>query len=313
MSRTFGLIAPIAVMLSVSTGTALCETITYHYTGTVVNTNSIGPGPSLGTVQPVIGDEFSGTITYDLDAPGTPNGPYMGYGSQIPPAKMTFTIRGETFEGSEAVGITVFNDAASQIEEMTADGVTLSMGTTTPLELNFLLRVEDTSRAVLNDVDLPAWIPLERFDLRQFDVFVIEGGFAQQVVWGTVRTLKPVAITATIDIRPRRFPAQIERAGDDTVAVAILTRSGNEQSRFDALRVDPNTVRFGETGSEAAPVRHAQRDVDGDGDTDLLLFFEIEETGIGCGSISGMLTGLTFRGRLVRGVDSIIVAPCAVH
>jgi hypothetical protein len=57
--------------------------------------------------------------------------------------------------------------------------------------------------------------------------------------------------------------------------VAIFTVNG-----FDATSVDPNTVRFGAIGIEAAPINVVLRDVDGDGDGDMVVRSEIQNTEI---------------------------------
>ncbi len=53
------------------------------------------------------------------------------------------------------------------------------------------------------------------------------------------------------------------------IPVAILTTG-----TFDASTVNPATVRFGATGTEAAAVHSALEDVDGDGDLDMILLSE---------------------------------------
>jgi hypothetical protein len=62
------------------------------------------------------------------------------------------------------------------------------------------------------------------------------------------------------------------------INVAIFSVNG-----FDATKVDPNTVRFAATGTEAAPIHVGRRDVDGDGHRDMVVRFEIQDTGIKCG------------------------------
>ena len=87
--------------------------------------------------------------------------------------------------------------------------------------------------------------------------------------------------------------------------MAILTTDS-----FDATTVDPTTVRFGATGTEAAPVQAALEDVDLDGDTDMILHFNTQDTGIQCGDTSASLTGETFSGQAIEGSDSIRTAGC---
>ena len=52
------------------------------------------------------------------------------------------------------------------------------------------------------------------------------------------------------------------------------------------------------------------RDVDRDGDTDLLLLFRIRETGIAFGDTEVWLTGTTYAGRDIIGSDSIKTVGC---
>jgi hypothetical protein len=74
--------------------------------------------------------------------------------------------------------------------------------------------------------------------------------------------------------------------------------------------VDPVTVRFGSTGTEATPVRDALKDVGGDGYTDMILHFNTQDTGIKCGDTSASLTGETFGGQAIQGSDSIETVGC---
>jgi len=87
--------------------------------------------------------------------------------------------------------------------------------------------------------------------------------------------------------------------------VAILTTDS-----FDATTVDPTTVLFGPTGTEAAAVHSALEDVDGDGDIDLILHFNTQATGIQCGGTSASLTGETLSGQMIEGSDSVKTAGC---
>ena len=89
------------------------------------------------------------------------------------------------------------------------------------------------------------------------------------------------------------------------IPVAILTTD-----TFDAATVDETTVLFGATGTEAAPVHSVLEDDDGDGDTDMILHFEIQGTGIACGDTSASLTGETFGGQAIEGSDSIRTVKC---
>lgn len=126
------------------------------------------------------------------------------------------------------------------------------------------------------------------------------GGSLRVVTSPPIRTVK-------IDVKPGSFPNSVNPRSRGRTPVAILTSDG-----FDATTVNPATVRFGPSGAEAAPVHSALDDVDGDGDLDLVLHFKTRATGIQCGDASVVLTGETFGGQAVRGVDSIRTVGCKV-
>lgn len=91
-----------------------------------------------------------------------------------------------------------------------------------------------------------------------------------------------------IDIKPGNEDNSINLKSNGVIPVAILTTSD-----FDALTVDPSTVRFGKTGTEAAPMHEGGHveDVDKDGDNDLLFHFRTQETGLQEGDTEAYLTG----------------------
>lgn len=82
--------------------------------------------------------------------------------------------------------------------------------------------------------------------------------------------------------------------------VAVLTTT------FKATPIDAGTVRCSATGTESTPVAFALRDVDNDGDSDMLLHFRIKETGISCGDRFAVLAGETMSGQNISGADSIV-------
>ena len=112
-------------------------------------------------------------------------------------------------------------------------------------------------------------------------------------------------IPVAIDIKPGSFPNSINPSDHGVVPVAILTTP-----TLDAATVDPGAVRFGAAGTEAAPVHAALQDVDGDGDLDMILQFNTQDTGIVCGTTVGVLTGKTLGGRAIKGSDSVKTPSC---
>ncbi len=111
-----------------------------------------------------------------------------------------------------------------------------------------------------------------------------------------------------IDVKPRSEANKINPKSKNSINVAILSVDG-----FDATTVDPKTVRFGATGTEASPIRVVKRDPDHDDDRDLVLRFEIRDTEIECGDTSATLTGQTFDGIPIIGSSPIQTVSCKKH
>ena len=74
--------------------------------------------------------------------------------------------------------------------------------------------------------------------------------------------------------------------------------------------VDPSLVRFGASGTEAAPVTVARRDVNRDDQRDLVLRFKIQDLGIECGATSLTLTGKLLDGQPIIGSAAITTTGC---
>jgi hypothetical protein len=119
------------------------------------------------------------------------------------------------------------------------------------------------------------------------------------------QTLVEPTLQVNIDIKPGGFPNSVNPGSSGVIPVAILTTA-----IFDATTVDPATVRFGATGTEAAPRQSALEDVDGDGDIDLILHFRTQTTEIQCGDAVASLTGETFSSQMIQGSDSISTVGC---
>jgi hypothetical protein len=106
-----------------------------------------------------------------------------------------------------------------------------------------------------------------------------------------------LCVPIQIDIKPGSYPNSINLKSQGMVSVAVLTTDF-----FDATAVDPVTVLF----ASAAPVRWATEDVDGDGDLDLVLHFEIQGLNLTAKSTAAKLTGRTLDGVYwIEGMDSV--------
>ena len=113
------------------------------------------------------------------------------------------------------------------------------------------------------------------------------------------------AAIVLIDIKPGSFPNSINPRSRGVVPVAIRTTDA-----FHAFTVNPFTVRFGRTGTEAAAKHVTFEDIGRDRKFDMILHFETEDTGIKSGGTSASLTGHTWGGKAIHGSDSIQTVGC---
>ncbi len=109
----------------------------------------------------------------------------------------------------------------------------------------------------------------------------------------------PPVIEVDVEVKPGSDPAPVNTTSNGVTPVAILTTDD-----FDATSVDPATVCFGDDCTEKHGTGHLE-DVDGDGDTDLVMHFETQQTGIEPGDTEVCLTGETFDGDDIEGCDEI--------
>ena len=109
----------------------------------------------------------------------------------------------------------------------------------------------------------------------------------------------------SVDIRPKSDANRINPNSTNNINVAIFSTNG-----FDATTVNVNTVRFGATGTEAAPIHVALRDINEDGLFDMVVRFQIQNTGIKCEDTSAILTGQTNNGVSFIGSNPIKTVQC---
>ena len=113
-----------------------------------------------------------------------------------------------------------------------------------------------------------------------------------------------------IDIHPWKRVNKINPCSKGAVYVTIFTTKTEDGDplSFDATKVDPDSVRGGP--AKATPIGHLLRDIDWDGDKDLLVLFWIKEMGISFGETEATLTGSTYDGHPFQGTDSIKTVGC---
>jgi hypothetical protein len=115
-----------------------------------------------------------------------------------------------------------------------------------------------------------------------------------------------VSGTVPIDIMPGKDINNINLQAGGRIQIAIL--SVGEFFNAPAL-INPLSLKFGprEANIIGAP---SVRDIDHDGDDDLLVKFLIEQSGIVCGQLNAFLFGETFEFGFVNGFDSINTFKC---
>ena len=111
--------------------------------------------------------------------------------------------------------------------------------------------------------------------------------------------------TVVIDIKPGSDPNSIDLKSKKEIPVAILTTGS-----FYALEADPLSVQFGPDGATEPHGRAHVKDVDGDGDSDMVLHFNTQDTGIQCDDTEATLTGKTFGGDAFTGTDAVNIVKC---
>lgn len=112
-----------------------------------------------------------------------------------------------------------------------------------------------------------------------------------------------------IDVRPYAKKNRLVLHPKAKVPVAILTTSiaDGDPVDFDATQVDPSTLRLGPAEAQMAYWHARIKDVDGDGDADLIAMFKVRDTGITCEDTQINLSGETFAGEAIWGKDVIKV------
>jgi hypothetical protein len=201
-----------------------------------------------------------------------------------------FDCDGVTSLGNNLIGTTSGCTVTLQPSDLTGDpGLDAFSDNGTPGNGHFPLL--PTSRAIgaANDGACPPVDQLGQPRIGHCDIGAIE-----------------FALRVTIDIRPGADPtASINPKSNGVIPVAVLTTE-----TFDATVIDPATVRFGKTGTEAGSVQSALSDVNKDGRLDMVLHFHTQATGIACGDTSAVLMGSTFSDLPFVGQDAIVTVGC---
>ena len=113
-----------------------------------------------------------------------------------------------------------------------------------------------------------------------------------------------ISQTVDIDIKPGSDTNSVNLKSNGVIPVAILTTPS-----FDATQVDVSTIKFGSSQATETHGKGHFEDIDNDGDTDLVLHFKTQETGIQDTDTQACLTGITLSGVPIQGCNSIQIVP----
>ena len=108
-----------------------------------------------------------------------------------------------------------------------------------------------------------------------------------------------------IDIRPNSLKNRVDLQSIGRLPVAVFGSPA-----FDPNLIDVASLRLGATGQEAAPVKHVFKDVNLDGEVDLLVRFTIADIGVTCTTKQLMLKGALQSGQEVVGTDFVNPVNC---
>ena len=111
-------------------------------------------------------------------------------------------------------------------------------------------------------------------------------------------------LPVSLDVKPGSDDNPINLKSNGVIPVAVLTTES-----FNALDIDPSTLRLGPTGATIAHTGAHAEDVDDDGRTDLVSHYRTQEVGLESGNTSIELIGSTTDGRHVQGIDNITTNP----
>lgn len=120
------------------------------------------------------------------------------------------------------------------------------------------------------------------------------------------------ALTVELDLLPFDAANEIDPAGTAVLTMYLFSTSlaAGESVDFDAATIDPASLRLG-AGQALNVLTPFLNDLDSDSDTDLAVGFRTEDSGIVCDDVSVTLTGSTFSGDAIVGMDSITTTNCS--
>jgi len=234
-----------------------------------------------------------GTSLLSVSAGDNPSPGDAPAGVEFPVGFFQFTVSGLTLGGSTTV--TLLLPAGHTFGTYYQYGRTLD--NPTPHWYEFLWdATTQTGAEILSDRIILHFVD----GLRGDDDLTVNGQIVDPGA-PAVRLIQPV----TIDIYPNQTPNRVYLSKNYTISVVVFGSAS-----FNVTSLNWSTVRFGRTGTEAAPVRAPTiRDMNADGFPDAMYGFLTFKCGFQLGDTEGILTGSTTSGIKIEGRDSVLVSP----
>jgi hypothetical protein len=213
---------------------------------------------------------------------------------KIAPTSFSFNNGVETITeapGTSSSGFTVSTDESGQIRDWS-----ISIADSIPADAEIGYRIQGMSTKPTKDY---TYIGEFRGTSAGFNMIeIIEQAETLGPGKWTVTTVLPIDLTTG-----NQDDSVIDLKRDKTIKVTILTGTD-----FDATQIDPATAHLGP--ADANPVHYQVKDVDHDGDADLILSFKTVDTGIAECDTEATLSGQTYSGELIQGTDTFTTAAC---
>lgn len=134
-----------------------------------------------------------------------------------------------------------------------------------------------------------------------------------RAVW-EIRGQTGPAPVGLIDIDADAWVEPNEISPDDnyllTVGIYSTQAVTGGSGSFDALQTDITTLRFGNDGAVTVDAAPFVVDMNNDSLNDIMVRFQVADSGTECGDTSANISGETFSGEAIVGVDFITTVDC---